>query len=106
MPKRHRPHQHRTVPTAEAQSWLNDDYPEPLKQRIFLASRGALHGPRKCLVCGKAGYGTRVYIPGEALRIDQPKMRGITAYWLCKVHCAAPPTDDEVSKLLAARRRA
>ena len=105
MPKRHRQQRHLVAPTSEAKAWLVDDYPEPLKLRILLASRGAVHGPRRCLVCGKPGHGTRVFIPGEAMRIDQPEMSGITAYWLCKAHSAAPPADAELPTLLAARRR-
>ena len=90
---------------AERQRWLCGDYPEAVKSRIFLASRQALRGRRACLVCGKAGYGTRVSIPSTALRVDQPSPDGIEAYWLCQAHCAQPPADDEVPGLLAARRR-
>jgi hypothetical protein len=102
---RHTRQRQRIAPTTEAQAWLKDDYPEQAKQRIYLASRGAMHGPRRCLVCTQRGHATRVSIPPEALRIDRPTTDGIEVYWLCQDHCTQPPADGEIPGLLAARRR-
>jgi hypothetical protein len=106
MSRRFQPLRRRTIPTTEALDWLDGDYPEPLKQRIYLASRGALRGPRKCLACGKLGYATRVYVPSEALRAVEPDVSGVEAYWVCQSHSDASIPDDQIPALLAARRRA
>jgi hypothetical protein len=31
---------------------MRGDYPQAVKQRVYLACRGALHGSRQCLLCG------------------------------------------------------
>jgi hypothetical protein len=79
---------------------LRADYPQPVKQRIFLACRGALHGSRKCLVCGQPGATTRVNLPPEALRAVEPDYAGIRAYWLCLAHGDLTDTDPQVQEAL------
>jgi hypothetical protein len=80
---------------------LRADYPEAVKTRVYLACRGALHGARRCLVCGGPGLTTRVFIPSEALRVDRPDFRAIAAYWLCLQHRELQSEDPQVIAALA-----
>jgi hypothetical protein len=82
---------------------LKGDYPEAVKTRVYLATRGALHGSRQCLLCGGQGATTRVYIPREALRVDRPDFRGISAYWLCLEHRQLTDEDPRVFEALKRR---
>jgi hypothetical protein len=79
---------------------LRGDYPQPVKQRVYLACRGALYGSRQCLLCGGPGAITRVNVPKEALRVDRPDFRGIHAYWLCQSHRHLTDEDPEVFEAL------
>jgi hypothetical protein len=82
---------------------LRGDFPEQIKTRVYLATRGALHGSRQCLLCGGAGATTRVFIPEAALRVDRPDFRGIAAYWLCLQHRGLTDEDPEVAETLQRR---
>jgi hypothetical protein len=82
---------------------LRGDYPEAVKTRVYLACRGALHGPRQCLLCGGAGATTRVHVPEEALRVDRPDFRRIWAYWLCVQHRQLTDEDPQVQEALKRR---
>jgi hypothetical protein len=101
-----RGHRWRVQPTAEALKWLREDYPARLKQVIFLASKGAMHGPRQCLLCPRVGVGTRVYVPDIARRVEQPDLSAVQAYWVCSAHSGEAIPDEELPRLLAARRQA
>ena len=83
---------------------LRGDYPELVKQRAYLAARGAMHGRRVCLLCRGVGYASRVHVPVEALRVDNPEYGGIRCYWLCLEHSALEDEDERIVQALAAKR--
>jgi hypothetical protein len=91
--------------SAAAREMLRADYPEAVKQRILLASRGSVRGRCVCVLCGEPGSVTRVWIPQEALRPVDPQYDGIRAYWVCVEHIALPDTDPELQAALARRKR-
>jgi hypothetical protein len=82
---------------------LRGDYPQAIKSRVYLACRGSLHGPRRCIVCGQPGVITRVSLPQAALRPVEPRYDEIQAYWLCPVHQDLNDADPEVAAALARR---
>jgi len=94
------------VPFAAVREVLKGDYAESLKRKVFLASRGLESGRRACLLCGKEGHATRVSIPDEALRVDQPDLAGVRLYCLCLEHNTLDPEDELIVQALAARRSA
>jgi len=49
------------------------------------------------------GHITRVYVPVEALRVDQPSYGGIRSYWLCFEHAELPENDPVLTGALARR---
>jgi hypothetical protein len=91
--------------SASARVMLKADYPEILKQRILLASRGAVRGRCVCVLCGAVGDTTRVLIPPAALRAVDPEYDGVRSYWTCAMHAAVPETDPELQAALARRRK-
>jgi hypothetical protein len=88
---------------ADGATVLRGDYPEAVKRRVYLATRGALHGSRQCLLCGAQGVTTRVFIPDAALRVDRPDYRGLAAYWLCLEHRELQSDDEQVQEALKRR---
>jgi hypothetical protein len=91
-----KPKTSRMAPTPEAGDLLREaSYPERLRQLVYLASKGGVPGPRKCLLCSYTGAVTRVFLPPESLRIEAPDTRNVRAYWLCAV-CSTTTHDLEV----------
>jgi hypothetical protein len=91
------------APTQEARARLKDDYPELIKQRIYLLGHGkAQTGKQRCIVCGTRGTFGELWIPAEVLS-PMPGAAKPQAYWCCEHHHANPPTDDELVRLLAAK---
>ena len=97
---RHRPWNRRIVPTEAALEVLKSDYPEAVKQRAYLAAHGALHGRRGCILCGQPGCTSRVYIPPDALRVDDPDYSEVTCYLLCLAHQTLDGGDEQVIEAL------
>jgi hypothetical protein len=81
---------------------LKADYPEAVKRRIFLACIGAVHGPRRCILCGQPGATTWVHVPAESLRVVAPVFDGIKPYWLCLAH---NELDENAPEVLAALQK-
>jgi hypothetical protein len=102
-PGRSRPGKQRMAISAAARAMLKADYPEVLKQRILLASRGSVRGRCTCALCGEPGSVTRVYVPPEALRPVDPEYGGVRSYWVCAEHLLLPDTDGELRGALARR---
>jgi len=99
-----RPSHKRIAVTEAARKLLREDYPELVKQRVFLAAKGALTGSRHCVLCGKNGHATRVHLPPEALRPIDPDLAGVRVYWLCLPHSQIDPEDPQLVQALAAKR--
>ena len=97
---RHRPWNRRIAPSEAALEVLKGDYPEAVKQRAYLAAHGALHGRRSCILCGQPGWTSRVFIPVEALRVDDPDYSGVTCYWLCAEHQTLESGDEVIVEAL------
>jgi hypothetical protein len=99
------PGHQRIVPSAAVRQILTGDYPQEVKQRVFLASRGAVHGRRPCLVCGGPGWATRIHIAPAALSVGHDLVPDdVTVYWLCQ-DCSLLPSDDEqIVQALSAKR--
>ena len=90
--------------TKEARAIIRSDMPEKVRQYVFVATKTVLHGrDRTCLLCREKGLLCRVWVPGEALRVDQPVFRGITAYFVCGEHKALATDDPQILAALARR---
>ena len=97
---------HRGIAVSGATKELLDgDYPQEVKMRALLASKGALSGRRECVLCQGRGHIIRVHVPPRALSVDQPDYRGIAAYWLCGAHAELTGEDPAVQAALARRKR-
>jgi hypothetical protein len=103
-PGRGRPGHRGIAVSAAARAILDGDYPQPVKMRVALASKGVLSGRRECVVCGEPGHTTRVWVPPAALRVVNPDYRGIVAYWVCAEHLALPEGDPELQAALRKRK--
>jgi hypothetical protein len=95
----------RIIPTAAALVALRQDYPKRVRQQLFLLAHGRAHaGKRRCLICGAPARFGELWIPHEALT-PVPGEGRPQSYWCCRQHHETPVPDDELVKLLAARRR-
>jgi hypothetical protein len=103
---RFRPGHARIAPSEAVLEVLRGDFPEPVKQRCYLLARGALSGRRTCLVCGGTGWASRIHVPPEALRLDQPRYDGIKCYWLCAKCAQLPEGDAQIAEALEPKRSA
>ena|SRR5712664_2062176 len=99
-PGRGKPGHARVAPSPAVKELLAGDLPERLKRKIFLASCGAIHGRRLCVLCGRDGFATRIHIPPEALRPGDPELDGVRSYWLCLAHSTLEPGDEQITAAL------
>src|SRR5712691_604310 len=102
---RRRPPRLRHVPTPEGRAFLLAEYPEKLRQLAYIASKGGVRGPKRCLVCQKPGAFTRLHISPDALRLDHPTIDQVRCYWLCARCGHDEPAAEVIAAALQRRPR-
>lgn len=98
-------HRNHVEPSAEAQAAMKTDYPEAVKLRLRLLARGGRAVRQVCLVCGRRGEFSEVWIPSAVLQPVPDVDARPQAYWTCRQCHADPPPDERLVELLARRQR-